>query len=534
MIRLSWALNIMMHDNINMLPIPSQQSPLTVTPRSSSFTQSQAAVKSTRHRFERLKSDLSEKIIMVSASRCNLLSRLLPIYQKELLTFTDKWAGEYHKIMADLRSHHHHQYKLKNIMEEIRDLELQEAAAFELPPPDIGPGTPSTGQLVDNDEPLIDVGGYSSPPDQQQPKQQQQQGSKPSFEDSLLTIEQEARVNDLQLSGIAAGLQEPSDQYGAQEQPPPPPSDNTPTATDQDVTDLLQLSPQHQASSDMQSSPSDGQNQTDQLFDEWSSFSAFMPATKSSAEESGLSDWEKEFMQDTPSSSQDPFLGLDPLGSSSTTGLEKEGEGATQSALELLESTLNAPPDHSGGTPALSSDSTLDELLGMGGEKQPQLKEPTDKGDLMTLSQQQPVTSTTAPSLLDSPPIQGAGDKEKAMSSGLESLDLAYFQEKPPPSSLQNPPLPQSGQPFLLPTTQQMQMLPITGGPMFYSPLTTSQGPIFPPQLPRGGQMASGSGSGGAQPVPKRGTKGKEEGEKKGTSWMNVFAHLDPLVNEKV
>jgi len=222
-----------------------------------------------------------------------------------------------------------------------------------------------------------------------------------SFEDSLLTIEQEARVNDLQLSGIAAGLQESSDQHGAQEQPPPPPSDNTPTATDQGVSDLLQLSPQHQASSDMQSSPSDGQNQTDQLFDEWSSFSAFMPATKSSAEESGLSDWEKEFMQDTPSSRQDPFLGLDPLGSSSTTGLEKEGEGATQSALELLESTLNAPPDPSGGTPALSSDSTLDELLGMGGEKQPQLKEPTDKGDLMTLSQQQPVMSTTAPSLLD-------------------------------------------------------------------------------------------------------------------------------------
>ncbi len=24
------------------------------------------------------------------------------------------------------------------------------------------------------------------------------------------------------------------------------------------------------------------------------------------------------------------------------------------------------------------------------------------------------------------------------------------------------------------------------------------------------------------------------EGDKKGTSWMNVFAHLDPLVNEKV
>ena len=487
-------------------------------------------MKNTKHRFERLKSDLTEKINMVSASRSNLLSRLLPIYQKELLAFTDKWAGEYHKIMADLRSRHHHQYKLKNIMEEIRDLELQEAAAFELPPPDIGPGMPSTSteQLSDNDEPLIDVGGFdpTSPPGQQQQRQQQQQSGQ-SFEDSLLTIEQEARVNDLQLSGIEAEFQEAS---SPQKQPLPPPSDNTPTATDKAEGDLLQLSPQHQASSDLlDSSPSDGQNQTDQLFDEWSTFSAFMPAVKSSAE-SGLSDWEKEFMQDTPSSTEDPFLGLDPLGSSSTTGQEKEGD---QSALQLLESALNAPPSRD--TPALpaesvvSTDSTLDELLGMGGEQQPQPKESTVEEDLMTLSQQQPITSSTTPSLLDSPLTQGAGDKDKG---GLESLDLAYFQENPPPSSLQNPPLQQSGQPLLLPTTQQMHMLPITGPPMFQSPLTTSQGPIFPPQLPMGSQMPSGSG--GAQPIPKRGAKVKEEAEKKGTSWMNVFAHLDPLVNEKV
>ena len=483
-------------------------------------------MKETKQKFERLKRDLSEKISMVSASRCNLLSRLLPIYQKEFLTFTDKWAGEYHKIMADLRSHHHHQYKLRTLMDEIRDLEVEEAAAFELPPPDTLQGGPSSGQLLDDDEPLIDMGGPepTSPTGvQQQQKQEEEEESEQSFANSLLDLEREAKVNDLYLSGIEAelpALQElASQQEDTQPQPPhPPPSSDTLASTGEGVGNLLELSPQHQTSSD-----SSGQDQTDQLFDEWSSFSILMPTAKS---ESSTSDWEKEFMQDASDSTQDPLFGLDPLGSSSTVGQEKD-DGATQSGLDALDLALHptlTPAGDSSKPPVLSADSTLDELLGMR-EELPVVKE---GADLMA-----PSTTTAPPSSLPSPPTSDRG-------SELGSLDLAYFQEKPPPPTLPNPSL-QPNQSFLLPTMQQTQMLPnaptfhspLTAGqvPMFRSPLMTSRGPIFPPQQPLGGPTVPGSG--GAQPLPKRGSKGQEV-EKKESSWMNVFAHLDPLVNEKV
>ena len=55
--------------------------------------QAQAAVKETKSRFEKLKNDLTEKINMVSASRCNLLSHTLPNYQKEVLAFSDRAAN---------------------------------------------------------------------------------------------------------------------------------------------------------------------------------------------------------------------------------------------------------------------------------------------------------------------------------------------------------------------------------------------------------------------------------------------------------
>ena len=407
-------------------------------------------------------------------------------------------------------------------MDEIRDLEVEETAAFELPPPDSVQAGPSGGQFLDDDEPLIDMGGLepTSPTSgQQQQKQEEEEESEQSFANSLLDLEREAKVNDIHLSGIEAelpALQEPADQpEDTQPQPPqPPPSSDTPASTGEGIGNLLELSPQHQTSSD-----SSEQDQTDQLFDEWSSFSILMPTTKP---ESSSSDWEKEFMQNTSDSAQDPLFGLDPLGSSSTVVGQEKNEGRTQSALDALDLALHPTPTPAGDSsepPVLSADSTLDELLGMRREQ------PEKGADIMAPS----TTTASPPSSLASP---HASDRERE----LGSLDLAYFQEKPPPSTLPNPSL-QPYQSPLLPTMQQMQMLPIAPtfpspltagqGAMFRSPLMTSQGPIFPPQQPQG---ATAPGSGGAQPLPKRGSKD----EKKESSWMNVFAHLDPLVNEKV
>ena len=57
----------------------------------------------TKERFEHLKGLLSEKIEMVSASRCNLLSNTLPGYQKAMLEYLDQSANELYKVLTDLR-----------------------------------------------------------------------------------------------------------------------------------------------------------------------------------------------------------------------------------------------------------------------------------------------------------------------------------------------------------------------------------------------------------------------------------------------
>ena len=50
-----------------------------------------------------MKINLMEKINMVSASRCNLLSHTLPYYQTELLNYLDQSANELHKLLVILR-----------------------------------------------------------------------------------------------------------------------------------------------------------------------------------------------------------------------------------------------------------------------------------------------------------------------------------------------------------------------------------------------------------------------------------------------
>lgn len=60
-------------------------------------------MKVTKEGFEHLKVLLCEKIEMVSASRCNLLSNVLPTYQKATLEYLDQSAYELFKVLNDLR-----------------------------------------------------------------------------------------------------------------------------------------------------------------------------------------------------------------------------------------------------------------------------------------------------------------------------------------------------------------------------------------------------------------------------------------------
>ena len=520
---------------------------------------------------------------MVSASRCNLLSRCLPYYQKGVLSQLDKAADAYHQVLAELRTHHNHQYKVKKIMEEIHHLETEDELQHGIISPEVGSeaSAPSLGSVEesagstpdardedDDDEPLIDIGQSAGA---QEGEGQSAAGARGGEEPSEDDPERKAGELDL-LGDLGDFAQQPQ----------------CPSAADE-LNDLLQLElPMEQAEakrSTQQKSPAD------QLFDEWSTFSAFMPATKPDGNPptSGASDWEEEFRQTGP----EPLLGfeLEQLqnqdGSAAAGGSiggvptdkqpapSAEGLAPGDSLLlptaeprkEGSETTLpSTQPSEAGG---------LDDLLPVppsGRRQSDSLEKPTspDEAD-------KPASSTGGATALSddlmsldlgSPPA-APGKEGGAATTGLESLDPALFQRQftlpasqistATPPSMQAPliPTPDTTAQQLIagstmpPSIMQLSTHPMAGPtslPAFRSPLTTSQGPILPPQpMPMrglGGQFGSGGAAGGStmgagaaqppggRPAPKEKQPG-DKSDKKGTSWMNVFAHLDPLVNEK-
>ena len=283
-------------------------------------------MKESKQRYEKLKFDLGEKIDMVSASRCNLLSRSLPYYQKEILSFYDDAANEFHKILVDLRSHHHHQYKVRRLAEEIRDLEAEESPFSD------ESGLLGTSGSLDDDVPLLDIGASGGAPatdgandkgiseEKETSKEAPPKRMLGSDQFSIEKIQEEAKVKDLALSGIEAELRElqkevlqPSTNEGGL---PPSSTSSKPSQSDQseakasadkdppdEFRDLLQLD--ETTDEPPLEAP---QSSQDKLFDDWSSFSAFMPTTLERTK-SPTSGWEKELL--TGSSEDDSLMGLE-------------------------------------------------------------------------------------------------------------------------------------------------------------------------------------------------------------------------------
>ena len=282
------------------------------------------AVKETKQRYEKLKFDLGEKIDMVSASRCNLLSRSLPYYQKEILSFYDDAANDFHKILVDLRSHHHHQYKVRRLAEEIRDLEAEESP-FSDESGMLGP----SGSI--DDVPLLDISGDGSAPpvdganeegtSEKTTKEAQPKRMLGSDQFSIEKIQEEAKVKDLALSGIEAELRElqkevlqPSsneeNSSAPSSSPKPSQSDQseamtTEASADKEFRDLLQLDDETTEEESLKAP----QSSQDKLFDDWSSFSAFMP-TSLERTTSPTSGWEKELMSGS-SEEDNSLMGLE-------------------------------------------------------------------------------------------------------------------------------------------------------------------------------------------------------------------------------
>lgn len=535
---------------------------------------------------------------MVSASRCNLLSRSLPNYQKEVLGYSDTVANEFHNLLVDLRTHHHHQYKVRRVLEEIRDLEADELpfndqpgvdgdefSSLKLPEPN------KKRPLFDgDDDPLLDLGAFTEDPDRRSAASQRADRSGVDLEESrrqhedkvqepfrrvgdpfsFEQVAEQAKVKDLVLGGIEAEIlalqnevlnprESSSDVSQAQMAQSSMPSEGMAPGggetgsrddADENVDELLKLEDERVADEHStldQGVTGDGSGRPqDKLVSEWDDFSAFMPSTRDHTK-SPLSGWEQELMDSaappmdnilTPSTVQDSPAQAQPL---SANKEPTESASVTQNppVYSTVSPTTPLPPNGPTGGDKESAprDVSVDELLGLGDRN-------ADRADSGTADQ---LLSEELQSLGLSPPKSHNFPQEKSSvvpaphapaSSGLTSIDPALFQLH---SAQAQYPLPQTAL-----GANGSQVSP------FRSPLGISQcPPVFPTQgsmgvvmaPPKFGLVSSAMQGPGGVAVPARTpvegiakeSSGKE-GDKgqKGTAWMNFFAHLDPLVNEKV
>lgn len=93
------------------------------------YREAQVSVKEAKREFDRLKFDVSEKIELLGASYCSLLSNTLHPYYTTLYQIVTENQQNFKELLKWSRSHQQHQYRLlKDILEEQQE-KLREAAA---------------------------------------------------------------------------------------------------------------------------------------------------------------------------------------------------------------------------------------------------------------------------------------------------------------------------------------------------------------------------------------------------------------------
>ncbi|XP_004570499.1 islet cell autoantigen 1-like isoform X3 [Maylandia zebra] len=94
------------------------------------FRKVQAQVRGTKSQFEKLKNDVCQKVDMLGASRCNMLSHSLCTYQTTLLQFWEKTAQAMSEIHKAFQGHVPYQFTtlkdLRDPLEQISDSKKQE------------------------------------------------------------------------------------------------------------------------------------------------------------------------------------------------------------------------------------------------------------------------------------------------------------------------------------------------------------------------------------------------------------------------
>ncbi|XP_054479972.1 islet cell autoantigen 1-like isoform X1 [Anoplopoma fimbria] len=94
------------------------------------FRKVQTQVRGTKSQFEKLKNDVCQKVDMLGASRCNMLSHSLCTYQTTLLQFWEKTAHAMSGIQEAFRGHVPYQFTtlkdLRDPLEELTNMQKQE------------------------------------------------------------------------------------------------------------------------------------------------------------------------------------------------------------------------------------------------------------------------------------------------------------------------------------------------------------------------------------------------------------------------
>lgn len=91
------------------------------------FRRVQAQVKKTKTKFDHLKIDVTQKIDMLSASRCNMFSHVLVNYQRALILFWTKTAKTFGAIAETFKGYDHYEF---NIIKDLVEPSKQVAEKF--------------------------------------------------------------------------------------------------------------------------------------------------------------------------------------------------------------------------------------------------------------------------------------------------------------------------------------------------------------------------------------------------------------------
>ena len=80
------------------------------------FRRVQAQVKKTKTKFDRLKVDVTQKVDMLSASRCNMFSHVLVTYQRTLILFWTKTAKTFSAVAEAFKGYDHYEFNIIKVI----------------------------------------------------------------------------------------------------------------------------------------------------------------------------------------------------------------------------------------------------------------------------------------------------------------------------------------------------------------------------------------------------------------------------------